>query len=154
MALPNNERLERARLQYEILYTKANSNTDEKPSNGLDISVDSLNISNNRIDKSVFSSSSNYTYNFENKSFEIPSSVRDLRDQRKSDISSDSLFSNPRANINDNTLWDEKSSVIIALQQEVDRLKEKLNIVVGSAETTIKEVQNSQVLISVCLDAI
>jgi hypothetical protein len=119
-ALQHNERLERARLQYENLYSKANSNTDdhERQNNGLDISVDSLNISNNYINKTAISTCSKYTNNI-NKSFETPSSTRDLhlrgQSQRESDTKN-ALYSHQRANIDDNILWDEKSSIIIALQ--------------------------------------
>jgi hypothetical protein len=122
-ALQHNERLERARLQYENLYSKANSNTDdhERLNNGLDISADSLNISNNYINKTAISTSSKYTNNI-NKSFETPSSTRDLhlrgqsqRSQRESDTKNN-LFSHQRENVNDSILWDEKSSIIIALQ--------------------------------------
>lgn len=119
-AIQHNERLERARLQYENLYSKANRNTDdfERQNNGLDISADSLNISNNYINKTAISTSSKYINNL-NKPFETPSSTRDLhlRDQsRRESDTKNALFCHQHANVNDNILWDEKSSIIIALQ--------------------------------------
>lgn len=115
MALQQSERLERARLQYENLYLKTNSSIDERQ-NINDISVDSLNINNNYANKSGCFTSSNSNSNSDSKSYETPSSIRFLHGHRKSDTSKNSLFRNQDANGNDSVLWDERSSIIVALQ--------------------------------------